>query len=144
MKKIILIGGTKAGKTTLLEALKGKEYREIEKRTQSLEYENKAIDTPGEYIENRRFYTSLISAAQDAAVIGLVADATAEQYFLPPAFASAFARPVIGIVTKIDSDEADLEYARETLEMSGAEKIFFTSAVTRAGLNGLAQYIDEK
>jgi ethanolamine utilization protein EutP (predicted NTPase) len=28
--------------------------------------------------------------------------------------------------------------------MSGAEKIFFTSAVTREGLNKLSEYIDEK
>jgi len=144
MKKIILIGGTKSGKTTLLEALKGNEYQEIEKRTQSLEFENQAIDTPGEYIENRRFYTSLISAAQDAAVIGLVADASAEQYFLPPAFASAFARPVIGIVTKIDEDGADIEYAREVLEMSGADKIFLTSSVTREGVEVLSEYIEGK
>jgi len=144
MEKIILIGGTKAGKTTLLEALEGKDYREIEKRTQSLEFENETIDTPGEYIENRRFYNSLITAAQDAAVIGLVADATAEQYFLPPAFASAFARPVIGIITKTDADEADLEHAEEILKMSGAEEIFYTSSVTREGLNKLSEFIDEK
>ncbi len=144
MEKIILIGGTKAGKTTLLEVLKGNEYKEIDKRTQSLEFENKAIDTPGEYIENRRFYSSLISAAQEAAVIGLVADATAEQYFLPPAFASVFARPVIGIITKIDSQEADLEQAEEDLKRSGAEKIFPTSALTGEGVNKLAEFIDEK
>lgn len=144
MEKIILIGGTKAGKTTLLEVLKGNEYKEIDKRTQSLEFENKAIDTPGEYIENRRFYSSLISAAQEAAVIGLVADATAEQYFLPPAFASVFARPVIGIITKIDSEEADLEQAEEDLKRSGAEKIFPTSALTGEGLNKLAEFIDSK
>jgi len=144
MEKIILIGGTKAGKTTLLEVLKGNEYKEIDKRTQSLEFENKAIDTPGEYIENRRFYSSLISAAQEAAVIGLVADATAEQYFLPPAFASVFARPVIGIITKIDSEEADLEQAEEDLKRSGAEKIFPTSALTGEGVNKLSEFIDEK
>ncbi len=144
MEKIILIGGTKTGKTTLLEVLKGNEYKEIDKRTQSLEFENKAIDTPGEYIENRRFYSSLISAAQEAAVIGLVADATAEQYFLPPAFASVFARPVIGIITKIDSEEADLEQAEEDLKRSGAEKIFPTSALTGEGVNKLSEFIDEK
>ncbi|RQD77010.1 MAG: EutP/PduV family microcompartment system protein [Halanaerobium sp. MSAO_Bac5] len=143
MQKIILMGGTKAGKTTLLEVLDGKEFREIDTRTQSLEFEDKAIDTPGEYIENRHYYTALISAAQDAKVIALVADATAEQYFLPPTFASIFSRPVIGIVTKIDSDEADVEYAKEILEMAGVSRIFLTSAVTREGLDELSDYLAE-
>lgn len=143
MQKIILMGGTKAGKTTLLEVLDGKEFREIDTRTQSLEFEDKAIDTPGEYIENRHYYTALISAAQDAKVIALVADATAEQYFLPPTFASIFSRPVIGIVTKIDSDEADVEYAKEILEMAGVSRIFLTSAVTREGLDELSEYLAE-
>ncbi|MCC3144158.1 EutP/PduV family microcompartment system protein [Halanaerobium sp. Z-7514] len=143
MQKIILMGGTKAGKTTLLEVLAGKEFREIDTRTQSLEFEDKAIDTPGEYIENRHYYTALISAAQDAKVIALVADATAEQYFLPPTFASIFSRPVIGIVTKIDSDEADVEYAKEILEMAGVSRIFLTSAVTREGLDELSDYLAE-
>ncbi|ADQ14446.1 EutP/PduV family microcompartment system protein [Halanaerobium hydrogeniformans] len=143
MQKVILMGGTKAGKTTLLEVLKGKEFREIDTRTQSLEFENKAIDTPGEYIENRHYYTALISAAQEAKVIALVADATADQYFFPPTFASIFSRPVIGIVTKIDDDEADVEYAKETLEMAGVSKIFLTSAVSREGLEELAEYLAE-
>jgi len=74
----------------------------------------------------------------------LVADATAEQYFLPPAFASVFARPVIGIITKIDSEEADLEQAEEDLKRSGAEEIFPTSALTGEGLDKLAEFIDNK
>ena len=78
MKDIILIGGTKAGKTTLLKVLKGKKFKKINVRTQSLEFEDQIIDTPGEYIENRQYYTALISAAQEAEIIGLVADATAE------------------------------------------------------------------
>ena len=143
MQKVILMGGTKAGKTTLLEVLKGKEFREIDKRTQSLEFEHKAIDTPGEYIENRHYYTALITAAQEAKVIALVADATADQYFFPPTFASIFTRPVIGIVTKIDDEEADVEYAKEVLEMAGVNKIFLTSAVSREGIEELSEYLAE-
>ncbi len=141
MEKIILIGASRAGKTTLIKVLEDGEFKNIDYRTQSLEFNNRAIDTPGEYIENRHYYTALISAAQEAEIIGLIADATAEQSFLPPGFASIFARPVIGIITKIDAEEADIEYAKSILEMAGAEKIFFTSALEGEGLKKLSEFI---
>ncbi|KXS48054.1 EutP/PduV family microcompartment system protein [Halanaerobium sp.] len=144
MKDIILIGGTKAGKTTLLKVLNGEKFKKIDVRTQSLEFEDQVIDTPGEYIENRQYYTALISAAQEAEIIGLVADATAEQYFFPPTFASIFTRPVIGIVTKIDDKEADIEKAEDILNMAGAGKIFLTSALTGKGITELSNFISGK
>jgi ethanolamine utilization protein EutP len=144
MKDIILIGGTKAGKTTLLRVLKGKQYQEVDIRTQSLEFEEQVIDTPGEYIENRQYYTALISAAQEARIIALVADASAEQFFLPPTFASIFTRPVIGIVTKIDAEEADIEHAKNILKMAGAEEIFLTSSLTGEGITKLSNFISDK
>ncbi len=144
MKDIILIGGTKAGKTTLLRVLKGEKYQEVDIRTQSLEFEEQVIDTPGEYIENRHYYTALISAAQEAKIIALVADATAEQFFFPPTFASIFTRPVIGIVTKIDAEEADIEYAKNILIMAGAKKVFLTSSMTGKGITKLSNFISDK
>jgi ethanolamine utilization protein EutP len=144
MKDIILIGGTKAGKTTLLKVLNGEKFKKIDVRTQSLEFEDQVIDTPGEYIENRQYYTALISAAQEAKIIALVADATAEQYFFPPTFASIFTRPVIGIVTKIDDKEADIEKAEDILNMAGAGKIFLTSALTGKGITELSNFISGK
>ncbi|RCW45652.1 MULTISPECIES: EutP/PduV family microcompartment system protein [unclassified Halanaerobium] len=141
MVKIILIGASRAGKTTLIKVLENGEFKNIDYRTQSLEFNDKAIDTPGEYIENKHYYTALISAAQEAEIIGLVADATAEQNFLPPGFASVFARPVVGIITKIDAEDADIEYARSILEMAGAEKIFLTSALEGTGLKKLSEFI---
>jgi len=144
MKDIILIGGTKAGKTTLLKVLNGEKFKKIDVRTQSLEFEDQVIDTPGEYIENRQYYTALISAAQEAEIIGLVADATAEQYFFPPTFASIFTRPVIGIVTKIDEPKANIDHAKNILNMAGAGKIFLTSALTGKGITELSNFISGK
>jgi len=144
MKDIILIGGTKAGKTTLLKVLNGEKFKKIDIRTQSLEFEDQSIDTPGEYIENRQYYTALISAAQEAEIIGLVADATADQYFFPPTFASIFTRPVIGIVTKIDEPKANIDHAKNILNMAGADKIFLTSALTGKGITELSDFISGK
>ena len=144
MKDIILIGGTKAGKTTLLKVLNGEKFKKIDIRTQSLEFEDQSIDTPGEYIENRQYYTALITAAQEAEMIGLVADATAEQYFFPPTFASIFTRPVIGIVTKIDEPKANIDHAKNILNMAGVDKIFLTSALTGKGITELSDFISGK
>jgi ethanolamine utilization protein EutP len=51
MARVMLIGRTGAGKTTLIQALEGMalDYS----KTQAVEYLDKYIDTPGEYSENR-------------------------------------------------------------------------------------------
>jgi len=77
-------------------------------------------------------------------MIGLVADATAEQYFFPPTFASIFTRPVIGIVTKIDEPKANIDHAKNILNMAGADKIFLTSALTGKGITELSDFISGK
>ena len=50
MKRLILIGRSEAGKSTLISALKNEkiEYH----KTQYVDYEDFIIDTPGEYSEN--------------------------------------------------------------------------------------------
>ena len=47
MRKIILIGRSGAGKTTLTQALKGEEIKYH--KTQYVNYFESSIDTPGEY-----------------------------------------------------------------------------------------------
>ena len=49
MKKIILIGRSGAGKTTLTQALKGEEIKYH--KTQYVNYFECIIDTPGEYAQ---------------------------------------------------------------------------------------------
>ena len=48
MKKLILIGRSEAGKTTLTQALRGETI--TYKKTQYINYFDVIIDTPGEYI----------------------------------------------------------------------------------------------
>ena len=70
MKKILLVGRSGCGKTTLLQRMNGLklEYR----KTQTITYENNAFDTPGEYLENRNRYSALIVSSYDCDVIGMV------------------------------------------------------------------------
>ena len=58
MKNIIFMGKTGSGKTTLCQKLDQLELKY--KKTQSVELYNNAIDTPGEYMENRNLYNALI------------------------------------------------------------------------------------
>ena len=101
MKKILLVGRSGCGKTTLLQRMNGLkiEYR----KTQTITYENNAFDTPGEYLENRNRYSALIVSSYDCDVIGMVQANDDERNQFPPGFSSAFNKPVIGIVTKVEN-----------------------------------------
>lgn len=144
MKKIILIGKTSSGKTTLCQKLHGEtiEY----KKTQAINPFEHAIDTPGEYIENRFYYKALIVTAADADVIGLVQDCTEKDSFFPPSFAAIFSKPIIGIVTKIDlaNNEEEIRFAEEHLQTAGAERLFHTSVSTGEGIEEIRNYLEEE
>ncbi|MGG4396536.1 EutP/PduV family microcompartment system protein [Paenibacillus thiaminolyticus] len=143
MKTIIFAGSTGSGKTTLCQWLHGQEI--AYKKTQAVETFDQAIDTPGECIENRYLYKMLLVSSVDADVIGLVQDCTREESYFPPAFATVFAKPVIGIVTKIElarTDE-DIAQARAYLQAAGAERIFEVSTMENVGVEALRAYLEE-
>lgn len=143
MNKIIFIGKTGSGKTTLCQKLNELEF--AYKKTQSVEVYDNAIDTPGEYIENRRLYSALIITAADAEVIGLINDCTEEESYLPPAFGSAFCKEVIGIVTKINKvqDPKRVECAVKNLQDAGASKIFKIDTIDGDGVLDLLGYLSK-
>lgn len=142
MKRIMLIGQSQCGKTSLVQSLKGNPV--VYQKTQALDYFDFAIDTPGEYLENRCFYSALITTSCDADVIALVQSADNTQCFFAPMFATAFNKPVIGIITKSDTttDEQDLEFARYQLKQAGAESLFITSSMTGDGISPLLEYLN--
>lgn len=142
MKKIIFMGKSRSGKTTLCQKLHDLlvSYR----KTQAVEKYLNAIDTPGEYLENRHYYSALITSAADAKVIGVVADATEHETYIPPAFAMTFARPVIGIITKIGIAEAkQIEKSERALKNGGITRIFKVDSVLSIGLEPLFEYLEE-
>lgn len=138
MKKMMLIGRTDSGKTTLADVLQ-KGYSDARK-TQSIERIGMVVDTPGEFVENRRLYRALLITSYDTDVVAMVMDATENHTLFPPNFAIAFNREVIGIVTKVDKD-ANTDYAVSSLKKAGAEKVFIVSAVSGEGLEELKSYL---
>lgn len=77
MKRIILMGAIGCGKTTLCQALQGKEL--IYDKIQAVEFHTEMIDTPGEFILHRQYYNALNVTAAEADVIGLVQSAVETQ-----------------------------------------------------------------
>jgi ethanolamine utilization protein EutP len=143
MKNIIFMGKTGSGKTTLCQKLDELELKY--KKTQSVEIYNNAIDTPGEYMENRSLYNALITTSVDAKVIAIVYDCTQEENYIAPGFASMFCKEVIGIITKINNadSENDINIAKERLEMAGVNKIFKVDTIDNIGIEELLKYISD-
>lgn len=142
--KIIFMGRTGSGKTTLCQKLDALELKY--KKTQSVELYDNAIDTPGEYMENRNFYRALIMTAVDAKLIAILGDPTVRDNYIPPAFAGTFAKEIIGIVTKVaiaDSEE-DIKRVEMELRQAGAQNIFRVDTVEEIGIEELFHYIHER
>lgn len=141
MKKAIFIGSVGCGKTTLSQKLKGEEL--AYNKTQAIEFHDQIIDTPGEFIQHRNYYSALLTTAVEAELIVLMASAVEKRQTFSPLFASAFAKPCIGIITKIDlATEKDLKQTKRQLELAGAKKIFKISAVEDQGIDELLAYLE--
>ncbi len=139
MKKIILMGRSECGKTTLSQALRGEQFNY--QKTQYMNYYDLLIDTPGEYAENKVLAGALALYAYEADVVGLLLSATEQYSLYSPNIASLVNREVIGIVTQIDQREANPLRAEQWLLLAGCEKVFFVSACTGEGIGTLLDYL---
>ncbi|NUK31518.1 ethanolamine utilization protein EutP [Parageobacillus sp. VR-IP] len=139
--KVLIIGPVGSGKSTLAKRLLGEEHSSA-KKTQALEYANWIIDSPGEYSQNPMYYRTLMATALEAKVLLIIQDATRKDSTLPPNFASGFPLTPIGVITKIDHPNADIETATRLLRtVLPIGDIYFTSSVTLAGIMELKERI---
>lgn len=141
MKKLILIGRSESGKTTLIQAMRGDKIEY--KKTQYVNNFNVIIDTPGEYCETRNLGAALAMYTFEADVVGLLLSATEPYSLFSPCCAVLANRPVIGIVTKTDSPYANPQRAAEWLKLAGCEKVFFTSSYVGDGVVDILNYLKE-
>ena len=139
MKKLLLIGRSGAGKTSLTQRLRGEELNYS--KTQSIEYGFDIIDTPGEYSEAKSLSHAIALYAYEADIVGLLLSATEELCLYPPNIVTLVNRDVIGIITQIDKTNADVNYAEARLRLSGCQKIFKISSITGEGIDELIKFL---
>lgn len=141
MKKIMFVGSVGVGKTTLTQRLKGMEVSYY--KTQAVQFYDTIIDTPGEFLQHRRYYNALTVTSAEADVIGLLVSANGTMQTFPEGFSSLFTKPVVGVITKTDlvTDSASLERARAQLEAAGVVAIFEISATDESGVDALREYL---
>lgn len=140
-KRIILIGRSAAGKTTLCQAINHEDLKYHKTQTVQVVNQN-MIDTPGEYLERTYMRGALMVTSTDADLIVLVQDATENGTMFPPAYTSMFAKPAIGVVTKSDlATVRQIEDAKQYLVMAGAGQLFVTSSVDGSGISGLLEHL---
>ena len=140
MKRIILIGRSEAGKTTLKQVLRGEAITCA--KTQSVNYYDIIVDTPGEYIQTKHLGGALAVYSYEADVVGLLASATEPFSLYGPCIAATAMRPVIGIVTKCDEENANVEMAYGWLKEAGCDPIFCVDSVTGRGISDILDYLN--
>ena len=143
MKRVCFVGTIGCGKTTLGQALNGDDIHY--KKTQAVEIIGRTmIDLPGEFLERADRRGALMMSTMDAEVVVFVESATEERSMFPPEYAGAFAKEIIGVVTKIDiATPEQIERAEKKLQYAGAKKLFRISSVTGAGLQELEAYLND-
>ena len=115
MKKIFLMGRSEAGKTSLTQALKGEELHYV--KTQ---YTNTEDDT-----------------------IAMVQAADEPFNLFGPGSRCFIQRPLIGVITKVDSPYANVDMVRLWMKNAGCERIFEVNNKTREGIKELMDYLNE-
>ncbi|MBQ1210705.1 MAG: EutP/PduV family microcompartment system protein [Clostridia bacterium] len=139
MRRLMLIGRSEAGKTTLTQAIRGEHIHYC--KTQAIAYDDILIDTPGEYLQNARLGHALALYAYEADVVGLILNATEPFSLYPPNVTCMVNREVIGIVTKCNDGCPDR--AENWLRLAGCERIFRVDSVTGEGIPALIAYLNE-
>lgn len=141
MRKIMFVGRSEAGKTTIMQAMKGENI--TYHKTQYISHNDVVIDTPGEYAETKELSRALAIHGADSDVIGLLCSATEPFSLYPPNLVSVSNRDIIGIVTKIDHWAAEPELAAQWLRLAGCKKIIYTSSYTGEGIQEIKDYLAE-
>ena len=142
MKKIMIVGPIGVGKTTLTQRIEGVEI--IYAKTQTVQFHDDIIDTPGEFVQHRLMYNALLVTAAEADILGFLISAKEKEQMFPPGFASLFNKPAIGIITKMDliDENDDIEFIKNQLVMTGASPIFKVGINSDKGIQDLLNYLN--
>ena len=93
--------------------------------------------------EVARLGAALALYAYEADIVGLVIGAEEPFCVFPPCCTCLVNREVIGIISGIDREGANVEQAARWLKLCGCEKIFPCSSYTGEGLAAIIDYLRE-
>ena len=142
-KRIMVIGPTGCGKTTLVNELN--DYEGPLRRTQDMIYGKHTIDVPGSYIENAWMYKHVIAASQDASHVLILIEQSRCTEVYSHGFAKVFKCPVIGVITKCDLNSENKDLCLKQLNMIGIPETYFQISIPqRIGIEDLKKYLFDK
>ena len=132
MPRFMLIGEWHSGKSTLIRTLSRSDYRP--RKVFAVDHHGDFMNTPSEFLENRRWYPALITASLHSETLIFVQDAIRSSCQIAPSLAAIFNRRVIGVITKIDIPGANVARAERFLRNAGVREIYAVSLSTGGGL----------
>lgn len=136
----MIIGPSRSGKTTIANYLNG--YNGPIKRTADVIYGENTMDIPSGYIENSWMYKHIIALAQDASKILILVDGANFSQVYSEGFAKLFLVPVIGVITKVDSNYFNKERCIEQLKRIGVNEPYFLIGKNHeVGIKNLKEYL---
>ncbi|WP_027416181.1 EutP/PduV family microcompartment system protein [Aneurinibacillus terranovensis] len=138
--RAMLIGAIGSGKSTMTHALLGRKTEAV--KTQSLIYYDWIVDTPGEYTENPLFYKSIMATSLEVTHVLFIQDATRQKTIFPPGFATGIPKLIIGVITKSESPQADIDRATTLLQYAMPRgPIVAASAFTGQGIEDIRRLV---
>lgn len=135
------MGRSEAGKTSLVQALKGEELHYV--KTQITKTDDDLIDSPGEYAESKHFSVGLACFSFEADAVAIVQAADEPFNLFGSCLHTFISRPLIGVITKPDSPYANIPMIRLWMENAGCDRIFVINNVTGEGVSELLEYLSD-
>jgi ethanolamine utilization protein EutP len=137
-----VIGEVDAGKSALITRLVNPEGNQ--RKTQApIYYPGSVIDTPGEYVDNRAWNGPLLSTISSVNTIVYLQPANAKHFSAPPGLLRVYPnKKLIGVISKVDIDDANIEHAENLLETNGIKgPYFYTSIHDDNSINKLRTFL---
>lgn len=137
-----VIGEVDAGKSALITRLVDPQGNQ--KKTQvPIYYSGSVIDTPGEYVDNRAWNGPLLATIASVKTILYLQPANASRFSAPDGLLRVYPnKRIIGVISKIDMEDADIEKAEQFLKKNNVQgPYFYTSIFEQESIDKLREFL---